>query len=78
MSAEILKVSLPDAVFVVGFRVKSCLELWQCVMTLELPIVIRHQRYPPQPLPPGPGELSDDSGHQGQIMLCWWAVNKIC
>ena len=61
---EAPKVLLPDAVFVVGFWVKSCLELWQSDVTLELPIVIRHQGYPPQPLPPGPGELSDDSGHQ--------------
>ena len=60
---EAPKVLLPDAVFVVGFRVKSCLKLWQSYVTLELPIVIRHQGYPPQPLSPGPGELSDDSGH---------------
>ena len=60
---EAPKVFLPDAVFVVGFRVKSCLELWQSDVTLELAIVICHQRYPPQPLPPGPGELSDDSSH---------------
>ena len=61
---EAPKVLLPDAVFVVGFRVKSCLKLWQSYVTLELPIVIRNQGYPPQPLSPGPGELSDDSGHQ--------------
>ena len=69
-----LKLSIPDAIFIVGFRVKSCLELWQSVVTLELPIVVRHQCEPPEPLPPGPGELGDDSGHQSIKYfehLCW-------
>lgn len=54
---------LPDAVFIVSFRVKSCLELWQLVVTPELPIVIGHQGHPPEPLPPGPGQLGDDCSH---------------
>ena len=65
---------IPDAIFVVSFWIKSSLELWQLVMTSELPGVISHHGHPPEPLPPGPGQLGDDGSHG----YCYQVVNKIC
>ena len=54
---------IPDAIFIVSFGIKSCLELWQLVVTSELPGVIGHHGHPPEPLSPGPSQLGDDGGH---------------